>query len=49
MPAELERMVSAIKRKGGAVNPFAVARSKLGSDAQIKARRKGRGRKAKRK
>ena len=41
MPRELDEMVSAIKRSGGAKNPYAVARSRLGSDAKIKARRKG--------
>ena len=40
MPRELERMVAAIKRSGGAKNTYAVARAKLGTDAQIKARRK---------
>lgn len=35
-------MVAAIKRGGGARNPWAVARAKLGTDAEIKARRRKR-------
>lgn len=42
MPRELDEMVAAIKRRGGKKvhNPFAVARARLGADAEIKARRK---------
>lgn len=46
MPKEFDDRVKAIKASGGAANPYAVARAQLGSDAEIKARRK---RKTKRK
>ena len=39
MPAEFDKLVAQIKAKGGATNPFAVARKVLGSNAQIMARR----------
>lgn len=39
MPVEFDKLVNEIKAKGGADNPFAVARSVLGSNAQIAARR----------
>ena len=49
MPAEFEALAKKIKKKGGADNPFAVARSILGSDKEIIARRgkkkKGKGKK----
>ena len=41
MPWELDKCVAAVKKKGGAKNPWAVCRGNLGTDAQIKARRKG--------
>ena len=37
MPAKLERCVADVKAKGKAVNPWAVCRSVLGTDAQIRA------------
>lgn len=39
MPKELDDMVDAIKASHSNVNPWAVARAKLGSDKQIMARR----------
>lgn len=46
MPKELHDLADKIKAKGGAKNPFAVARSVLGTDAQIAARKKkGKGKK----
>ncbi len=39
MPKEFHDMAEDIKAKGGAKNPFAVARSILGSDKQIAMRR----------
>lgn len=47
MPKEFDERVKAIKRSGGADNPYAVARAQLGSDAEIRARRKRKKRKAK--
>lgn len=41
MPKIFDKMVQDIKANGGADNPFAVARAKLGSNAQIAARAKG--------
>jgi hypothetical protein len=43
MPAKFDKMVKAIKKSGSAVNPFAVARAKLGSNADIRAGRKPKG------
>ena len=40
MPRELESCVRQVKAKGKVRNPWAVCRGSLGSDAQIKARRK---------
>lgn len=41
MPAELDRMVAALMKKGHSKkSAFKIARSKLGTDKQIKARRK---------
>ena len=39
MPKELDRCVKKVKRKG-VRNPWAVCRSTMGSDAQIRARKK---------
>lgn len=41
MPAEFERCVDHVKGKKGVDNPFAVCRAAMGSDKEIKARRKG--------
>ena len=40
MPKKFDDMVKAIKKSGGADNPFAVARAKLGTNADIRAGRK---------
>ena len=40
MPAKLERCVADVKAKGKKVNPWAVCRSTLGTDAEIVARDK---------
>lgn len=41
MPAELDRMVEALMRKGmSKAKAFRIARGKLGSDADIKRRRR---------
>lgn len=46
MPAELDKRVKRLKRsKHPPKNPFALARAQLGSDAEIKARRKRKRRK----
>lgn len=45
MPRELDSCVRKVKRKGGVRNPHAVCRSSLGTDKQIKARRKAKPRK----
>jgi len=45
MPAEYDRCVEHVKAKGGADNPFAVCRASMGSDKEIKARRRGKKRK----
>ena len=40
MPRELDSCVRKVRAKGKAQNPFAVCRASLGTDAEIKARRK---------
>ena len=42
MPREFDSCVKAVKASGGVKNPFAVCRANLGTDKQIKARRKRR-------
>lgn len=40
MPAEYDSCVEKVKGKKGVKNPFAICRASMGSDAEIKARRK---------
>lgn len=40
MPREFDKLAKKLKHRKGVDNPFALARSILGSDAQIKADRK---------
>ena len=47
MPAAYDRCVEKVKSKGKVKNPFAVCRASMGSDAEIKARRKRKTRKGK--
>lgn len=49
MPKELESCVKQVKAKGGADNAWAVCRSSLGTDKQIKARRKKKSKKVRHK
>lgn len=41
MPAAFDRCVKHVKGKGKVDNPYAVCRTSMGTDAQIKARHKG--------
>ena len=40
MPKEYDACVEKVKAKGKAKNPFAICRATMGSDKEIKARRK---------
>lgn len=40
MPKSFDRCVRKVRARGGAKNPYAVCRASMGTDAQIKARRK---------
>jgi hypothetical protein len=47
MPRELESCVKQVKAEGNVKNAWAVCRARLGSDAEILARRKRKGKKGK--